>query len=180
MISTKNIEWKNFGIIFSFSYVVFFLGLIDECLQNGFGKMFDSNEITNLNRIKQLQKLSIKLNGICMNLKVKNFDCKFAQKSCLLYDALIYKFGQSNKHQKFWQFTLQIYRDVKRINCRNLYNLFLKFSKVSHFFSGFFFKYIGSSKWKFSLCPFEISNKIFKRFIIRKDFTIGSPTNTLF
>lgn len=115
-------------------FELFFLGLIDECLENGFLKMFDSKEINDANRIKELQKLSIKLNGICMDLKMENFGGKIAQRSCILYDALIYKFGQSNKHQKFWQFTLQINRDLKRINRRILYDPFLKFSQVRNLY----------------------------------------------
>lgn len=99
--------------------------------------MFHSEQIANQKIIKNLQNLSIKLNGICMNLKpseTKNFGGQIAQRSYLLYEALIYKFGQSNKHQKFWKISMQIYRDLKRINGqKNLFDSFSKFTQVFFF-----------------------------------------------
>jgi hypothetical protein len=77
------------------------LGFIDTCIERGSSrKMFNSKLVAKPKTVERLQKLSIRLNGVLVDLKLNKVGGKVAPQSCLLYDALIYKFGLSNRHQK--------------------------------------------------------------------------------
>uniref|UniRef100_A0A915EQF9 Nucleolus and neural progenitor protein-like N-terminal domain-containing protein n=1 Tax=Ditylenchus dipsaci TaxID=166011 RepID=A0A915EQF9_9BILA len=89
------------------------LGFIDTCLERG----------------SKRKMFSAKLLGVLVDLRLNKVGGCVAQKSCLLYDALVYKFGQSNRHQKFWKSTMQIYSQLKRINKINLIDYFAKIIK---------------------------------------------------
>jgi hypothetical protein len=54
-----------------------------------------------------------------------------------MYDALSYKFGPSNRHQKYWRSTMQTYRELKRINGRNLLEPFETLATVFFHFTKF-------------------------------------------
>lgn len=53
------------------------------------------------------------------------------KKSCALYDAMVYKFGKSNRRQKYWPIVRQIYNGLRRINRQPLVKSFEKFALVS-------------------------------------------------
>jgi len=52
------------------------------------------------------------------------------KKNCALYDAMVYKFGKSNRRQKYWNLVRQIYAGLQKINKRPLVRSFEKFSMV--------------------------------------------------
>jgi hypothetical protein len=52
------------------------------------------------------------------------------KKNCSLYDAMVYKFGKSNRRQKYWLHVRQIYTGLQRINKRPMVKSFEKFAMV--------------------------------------------------
>lgn len=94
------------------------------------GKMISSKLIEDENSIDKFQKISIRLNSVIVNMRLNNLCDSFASKFVELYDLMVYKFGRSNRRQKYWKYALQIYAELKRINRVNLFEYFLNFSKV--------------------------------------------------
>jgi len=93
------------------------LDIVDECLSKGPGKIF-LPRISNQRSF--LKKFCLLLNNISVEMQAKGLGGKVALGSCQMYDAMVYKFGPSNRHQKYWRSSMQIYRGLKRINERNI------------------------------------------------------------
>lgn len=93
-----------------------FLELISRSLNDGPPKLFTSSSIYHMD----LRKLRFQLQSILSTWETNGVDEGIAVGSMKIYDALVYKFGRSNRHQKFWKVTLQVYSELKRINRRNL------------------------------------------------------------
>jgi hypothetical protein len=96
-------------------------------LKNALPKLFSSSSSV----FVDLRKLRFQLQGVLSTWKSNGIDGNISAGSMKIYDALVYKFGQSNRHQKFWKVTLQVYSELKRINQRNLFEILSKLSQVN-------------------------------------------------
>uniref|UniRef100_A0A914CAR8 Nucleolus and neural progenitor protein-like N-terminal domain-containing protein n=1 Tax=Acrobeloides nanus TaxID=290746 RepID=A0A914CAR8_9BILA len=94
-------------------------------LKNAPPKLFSSSSSV----LVDLRKLRFQLQGVLSTWKSNGIDGNISSGSMKIYDALVYKFGQSNRHQKFWKVTLQVYSELKRINQRNLFEILSKISQ---------------------------------------------------
>lgn len=96
---------------------------IDKSIQRGPGKFFRSNVNRDFHQKKALQRFGLDLNVVAAEFIAKKLGRCVSIASCQLYEALIYKFGASNRHQKYWKSTLYIYRHLKMINKSNLFDV---------------------------------------------------------
>ncbi len=71
-----------------------------------------------------------KLREVLSEWRLNGLHGDVCKRSCALYDALVYKFGKSNRRQRFWRLVRQIYSELKRINARKMVRFFDKFVKV--------------------------------------------------
>ncbi|KAI1717063.1 NUDIX domain-containing protein [Ditylenchus destructor] len=112
-------------------------------------RIFGSKMLTEQKGIDNLQKICMRLNGLLLDFKLNgNVGGPVALKSCQLYDAMIYKFGQSNRHQKFWKSMLQIYGQLKHVNKKDK-NLIERIAK--------FVECMEKSDYKYKPTKFSVS-----------------------
>ncbi|KAF7637890.1 hypothetical protein Mgra_00002595 [Meloidogyne graminicola] len=103
--------------------------LIDQLTSSGPGKIFSSKISSKANSINRNKKFSLVFDSAIEEIKKQGIKNNFIS-NCSLYEALIYKFGNSNKHQIFWKISLRIYRELKRINYQDdILGHFVKFSQ---------------------------------------------------
>ncbi|KAH7726996.1 Protein C23H3.5 [Aphelenchoides avenae] len=91
---------------------------VDETLTHGTGKLFDTASDTSEDSVRRLQKLRLQLKTVLGSLKINQADGGVSTSAVHLYDSLTYKYGASNRHQKYWRITKQIYAELKRINAK--------------------------------------------------------------
>uniref|UniRef100_A0A915NYA0 WD_REPEATS_REGION domain-containing protein n=1 Tax=Meloidogyne floridensis TaxID=298350 RepID=A0A915NYA0_9BILA len=103
-----------------------FAELIDFWSSTGPQKMFSSK--IKKSSINFNKNLSLKFDGIIEEMKQKEIKNAFLS-NYFLFEALIYRFGNSNKHQKFWKISLKIYRELKRILNEDILGYFNKFNE---------------------------------------------------
>lgn len=94
------------------------------------GRMFSPEYITDKILIEKNQKISMRLNSAIVDMRLNNMSGSFLPECVDLYDAIVYKYGRSNRRQKYWKYVLQIYAELKRINRVNIFVYFSKFTKV--------------------------------------------------
>ncbi|CAK5031374.1 unnamed protein product [Meloidogyne enterolobii] len=100
--------------------------LVDLWSSTGPQKMFSSKiKKSSINFNKNLSK---DFDGIIEEMKQKENKNAFLS-NYFLFEALIYKFGNSNKHQKFWKISLKIYRELKRLLNEDILCYFDKFNE---------------------------------------------------
>lgn len=92
--------------------------------------MFCTELLSEKDSVEKLQKICMRLNSIIVDMRLNKLSGSFAATSVVLYDAIVYKYGRSNRRQKYWKYALQIYAELKRINRLNLLDYFVKFVKV--------------------------------------------------
>ncbi|KAI1730032.1 NUDIX domain-containing protein [Ditylenchus destructor] len=126
------------------------LSNIDSLIVKGAScRIFGSKMVTEQKGIDNLQKICMRLNGLMLDFKLNgNVGGPVALKSCQLYDAMIYKFGQSNRHQKFWKSMLQIYGQLKHVNKKDK-NLIERIAR--------FVKCMEKSDYKYKPTKFSVS-----------------------
>jgi len=114
------------------------IAFLDSSLQCGMGRMFSTlhaHNPTSADKKGRQKLLQHRRANLCEELKKMLSDWSLNQltmrgvckKSCRLYDAMIYKFGKSNRRQKYWHLVRQIYTGLGRINKRPLVKSFEKF-----------------------------------------------------
>lgn len=78
--------------------------------------MFSSTAVHSEESTKRRKKLARALEVVVTEMRSGGLRGDIARPSCALFEALVYKFGRSNRHQKFWRIGRQCYQELKRLN----------------------------------------------------------------
>jgi hypothetical protein len=92
--------------------------------------MFISREAKSEADVKKNKKIHRQLKNATTEIEGRKLQGSICRHSCALYEALVYKFGVSNRHQKFWRIALRIYRELRRLNSQNVLGPFTQFAQV--------------------------------------------------
>lgn len=106
------------------------LAFIDASVRQCPRKMFVSTPFAKEKSIRRMQNVCTKIRSILIDFKLNNVGGDVAAEKCSMYEAMNYRYSLSNRHQRFWKYSQQIHRELKRINQRKLQNNFQKFVEV--------------------------------------------------